>query len=260
MQRLVQVVGRILLIFCCHIIFGCAQQQEPKKNLNQAASLNVEMGKAYLETGQVSRAKKKLVHALELKPKLPEALTAMGYFYETVGDYSEAEKYYKQSIRYGNKSAFFYNNYASYLCRRGKFNQSEELFMQALQDKLYDKTAEIYANMGHCVLKAGQVNKAEQYLRFAIQHDPRDHEVLLEVAELCFARRNFVESKEFLEKFRVLAKPEPRSLWLGIRLAKYDGNYNSVSSQGLLLKNLFPQSAEYSSYVDMNLQVLGKNE
>ena len=55
-------------------------------NAGDAAKTNVELGLEYLSQGQVARAKSKLIHAAKLSPNLPEAHSALAYFYERAGD------------------------------------------------------------------------------------------------------------------------------------------------------------------------------
>lgn len=152
---------------------GCTAKQTKAE---QTALLNVELGLGYLEQNQRARAKTKLTHAIALAPKLPQTHSAMAYFRENVGDYQEADRLYKQAIKLSthNKGAV-YNNYGAFLCRQTQYIAADQAFLQALQDKAYARTAEVYENAGLCALKSSKtelVQKAQTYLRQAIQHDP----------------------------------------------------------------------------------------
>jgi type IV pilus assembly protein PilF len=100
----------------------------------------------------------------------------MAYFREKVGDYPEADRLYKQAIKLSlNNKGAVYNNYGAYLCRQAQYEAADEAFQKALQDKDYARTAEVYENAGLCALKASNIHlvqKAQTYLRQAIQHDP----------------------------------------------------------------------------------------
>lgn len=152
---------------------GCTAKQS---RAEQIALLNVELGLGYLEQDQRARAKTKLTHALALAPKLPQTHGAMAYFREKVGDYQEADRLYKQAINLSSHTkGAVYNNYGAYLCRQAQYTAADQAFQQALQDKAYARTAEVYENAGLCALKSSKtdlVQKAQSYLRQAIQHDP----------------------------------------------------------------------------------------
>jgi type IV pilus assembly protein PilF len=215
----------------------------------RAALLNVEMGKTYLEQAQNNRAKQKFVHALELKPKLPEAHSAIGYFYETVGDIEEAEKHHTQAISYGDGKARYYNNYGTFLCRRARYKEADRAFNNALKDKQYIKTAEVYENAGLCALQAQETQKAYVYLQTALQHDPSRSSASLELAAMELARDNTLAAAQYLKMHKgATAEPTPRGLWIGIQTYKKLRRHDELASAVMQLKSMFPESVEYKAY------------
>lgn len=227
-----------------------AQGQESTVDFHKAALLNVEMGEAYLAQGQVPRAKQKFIHALELKPKLPEAHTSIGYFYEKVGDLVEAEHHYKQAISYGNGKGRFYNNYGTFLCRQARFKEADKAFNNAIKDKQYIKTAEVYENAGLCCLKEKNLEKAQVYFQTAAMRDPSRSIASLELATIEFERQNYAVAKEYLENFKTISEPNPRSLLLGIKLNTILGDKHQLASETLKLRNMFPDSPQYKQYLE----------
>lgn len=223
----------------------------PKIDYKKAALLNVEMGEKYLAMGQVPRAKKKLIHALELMPNLPEAHSAMGYFYETVGDVDEAEKHHKSAIKYASGSAGkFNNNYGIFLCRQKRYKDADVAFNKAIKDKQYLKTAEAYENAGMCALLQADSAKAYEYLQRAIKSDPQRINASLELAKLEAERHNYLAAKEYLAKYQAQAETNPKALWLGIQINSKLGRLDDVASAAMLLKGKYPDSAEYKLYLE----------
>lgn len=219
----------------------------------RAALLNVEMGKTYLEQGQINRAKQKFVHALELKPKLPEAHSAIGYFYETVGDIEEAEKHHTQAISYGDGKARYYNNYGTFLCRRSRYKEADRAFNSALKDKQYIKTAEVYENAGLCALQAHENQKAYVYLQTALNHDPNRSLASLELAGMELARDNMLAAVQYLKMYKgSTSEPTARGLWIGIQTYKKLQRNDELASAVMQLKSMFPESAEYKAYKESN--------
>lgn len=223
-------------------------EQNAAPDYQRAASVNVELGLGYLAQGQVARAKTKLMHALKLAPKMPETHSAMAYFLEMVGEIKDAEREHKKAIALSGKGAM-YNNYGAFLCRQNRFKEANQAFHNAIQDKEYPRTAEVFENAGLCALKAADQDSALQYLALAVRRDPNRASALLELAALDLNQGKTKEASDLLTRYKAIAEPSARSLWLGILVAKALNDDNAVASQALLLKNLFADSPEYQSYL-----------
>jgi type IV pilus assembly protein PilF len=223
--------------------------QSTKPDYKKAALLNVEMGEKYLAMGQVARAKRKFMHALELMPRMPEAHSSVGFFYESVGDLEEAEQHHKQAIRYAEGSkGRFYNNYGTFLCRQKRFKEADVAFNKAIKDKLYIKTAEAYENAGQCALIQNDDAQAFKYFELAVKRDPQRSLASLELARIELQKGHYLLARDYLEKYRANADATAKSLWLAIQINKKLGNLNEVASAVMLLKGKFPNSVEYKQY------------
>ncbi len=118
-----------------------------------AAKTTVKLGLGYLEQDQKIMAKAKLNHALALDPRLPEAHSAMAYYFEKVGNLREAEYKHKKAIRLADKKGAFYNNYGAFLCNNARFIEAEETFLVALKDPLYEGIGQVKENIKACRLQ-----------------------------------------------------------------------------------------------------------
>jgi type IV pilus assembly protein PilF len=227
-------------------------QLAQKIDYKKAALLNVEMGEKYLAMGQVARAKRKFIHALELLPSLPEAHSSIGFFYESVGDIEEAEEHHKQAIKLASSSkGRFYNNYGIFLCHQKRFKEADVAFKKAIKDRLYIKTAEAYENAGQCALMQPDEEKARMYFELAVKRDPQRALASLELARMELARNNIAVAKKYLENYRSQVEPSPKSLLLGIQINKKLGHYNDVASAEMLLKGKYADSPEYKQYLEL---------
>lgn len=227
-----------------------ARDAQPTVDLRKAALLNVEMGEKYLAQGQIARAKQKFIHALELKPKMSEAHSSLGYFYETVGDTKLAEEHYKLAIKYAEgSSGRYHNNYGTYLCRQKRLKEADAAFNRAIKDKLYVKTSEAYENAGLCALQYDEA-KAYEYLQTAVRYDPQRSKASLELARIELARNNLLVAKDYVDRYRNNGEISSRSLWLSIQINNKLGNKNEVASAAIKLKGMFPKSAEYKAYLE----------
>jgi len=215
---------------------------------HQAALINVELGLSYLGQGQVARAKTKLVHAIELAPKAPETHAALGHFLEMIGEFKDSEREYKKAVSLGHNGSA-YNNYGTFLCRRARFEEADKAFNRAIEDKGYARTAEVYENAGLCALKWPSDEKAAEYFNIAITRDPQRTSALLALVELDIKNGNILHAGELLDRYKKIAAPSARSVWLSIQVAKKSNNNNTVAKEVLTLKNLFEDSPEYQAYL-----------
>jgi type IV pilus assembly protein PilF len=254
-----------LLFISCMLLIACSSGKqgdkyarnndhprglETRSDLKKAALLNIELGHGYLKQGHITRAKKKFIHAVNMAPELAEVHTAIGYFWETVGDIKEAEAAYRKAVSLGNGRGSFYNNYGTFLCREGRYKQAENIFLKSMKDKQYSNSAEVYENAGLCSLRAIEADKAEHYLSLAVRHDPRRIRSLLELSEIKFNKENYKGAQGYLQRFLDQTEPTARSLWLGIQIATKLDNKDAIASNVLLLKNRFEKSHEYQLYLE----------
>ena len=53
----------------------------------------------------------------------------------------------------------------------------------------------------------------------------------------------------YFKRYLRTTKPSARSIWLGIQIARIFDNRDDEASYSLILKNIFPASAEYRKYL-----------
>ena len=70
------------------------------------------------------------------------------------------------------------------------------------------------------------------------------------MTDIRLQQRNYVEAQGFYSRYNKSARQNARSLWLGVQLARIFDQQDEAASYALLLKNIFPASAEYKAYLD----------
>ena len=167
--------GIIFLLLSSMFLIGCQSTENiPIKPAarKESALLHVEMGIGYLEKNQIERAKQKLMHAKNLAPDLAEVHSALGYYFEHVGEASEAEKAYKLSLKQSQRKGQYMNNYASYLCRQKRFIEADKFFQLAVKDRNYLHVGKVYENAAVCAMEANEPLKAKSYFHKALKRNP----------------------------------------------------------------------------------------
>ncbi len=214
----------------------------------QVAGTNVQLGLAYLQSGDVQRAKQKLLLAEQQAPASIESQGAMGYFLESTGNLSQAEAYYRRAVILNPKSGAAQNNYGTFLCRRGNYKEADRHFLLALQDPSYLNTAQVYENAGLCAMQIPDANKAMGYFTQAITQDSKRVISWLELGRLSYQQKNYQQAQQYLNRYMQLTKdPTPNALWLGAVLARALGNGEEAGRYTLMLQTRFPSSAAYKA-------------
>jgi len=168
----------LFLLFLTLSSCSSVQMNKEKKNdrdikkIETAAVINAQLGLLYLDKHDISRAKQKLLLALEEAPKLPEIWYAMGYFLETTGSKQEARTHYLKALALAPKRGDVLNNYGTYLCRMGDYQGAIAQFTLAVKDPGYLEPAAAYENAGLCAMKIPDQTLAANYFRLAIAQDP----------------------------------------------------------------------------------------
>ncbi len=216
-------------------------------NLEKATRLNLELAVAYLDIGNVTRAKEKLNRALKLGPNMPDVYAAQAYYYEKIGEIEAAEENYVKAIKMDSKAGQYHNNYGAFLCRQARYEDAEKEFLTAVKDRAYPKAAETYENLGLCSLETKDKEKAKQYFQRAIKQDVSRYESLLELGMMSYEEKDVESAAQYFDRYRQGTEYTARALWLGIKIAEQKKNADQAASLRLLLKSKFPNSKEYQS-------------
>lgn len=211
---------------------------------NRTARINTQMGQGYMERGQNEIALEKLKKAIKADPDYAPAHTVLAVLYERLGENQLAEKHYAEAVRAAPRDGDTNNNYGAFLCRIGQTQKAEPYFSAALKDPFYATPAVAMANAGQCMLKAGDVDKAESYLRQSLGYDDDFPEALYGMARASFEKGSFLQARAFLQRFEAVAPMSPASLYLGYRVETQLGNARDAQRHADELLRQFPKSAE----------------
>lgn len=175
MRQMINSIKKIGVLFLFFGLVGCvtenASTENNEKNKAKTAEINVRLGMAYLEQHDYQRSKRKLLLAQQEAPKLPEVWYAMAYFLESTGNKQEAKAYYLKALNLAPKRGDVNNNYGTYLCRMGEYQDAIKRFIIASQDTDYLDPSSAYENAGLCALKIPDDKLAKHYFQLALEQD-----------------------------------------------------------------------------------------
>ncbi|MDI9818893.1 MULTISPECIES: type IV pilus biogenesis/stability protein PilW [unclassified Legionella] len=221
-----------------HAGMKSSQSIQSQKKQSNAATYNVQLGMAYLRQGDMPRAKRKLLTALDLAPDSADANATMAYYFEQTGDTKEAQIYYNRALSLAPKSGAQLNNYGTFLCRLGKYPEAEGYFLKAVDDIYYINTAGAYENAGLCAAAIPDYPKAKKYFLKALKQDPRRSQSLYELVTLELNQSHPKTALMYLQKYSMLSQDEPRLLALAVKAAHQAGKKKLVSDYKARLDKL----------------------
>lgn len=231
------------------LITACAGSQpreagEHAKSLNDAASINTQLGLAYLQQGNVELARDKLERALSQNPKDAGVHTAVALLYDRLGDDAKSETHFRTAMRLQPKDPTVQNYYGVFLCKQGRYSDGDKMLVKAASSPLYQTPEVAWSNAGVCSRSAGHLDVAEVYFRRATDFKPGFAEGWLQLAEVNFLRDKYAAARDCLMRHLALVNVSPTALWLGLRIERAAGNKNQAEAYGRRLKAEFPNAGE----------------
>ncbi len=214
------------------------------KSANRVAELHTQLGISYLRQGKLELAWDRLQRALEADPNHSTAHNAMGLVQERLNDPERAEEHYRRAVSLNPADSAAQNNYGGFLCRHERYEEGEQRFLQAAKNPLYAQPEIAYANAGICMKRAGQLEKADRYLRAALETDPKIPLALLSMSEVSYQLERYLPARAYLQRYLDVSPHSPQSLWLGVQIERKLGDKNSASSYAMMLRSNYPDSRE----------------
>ncbi len=209
---------------------------------------HLDLAEGYLETGDLNRAKRPLERAEQINPRSWETQSMRARIHALEGEADLAERHFRQAIRLGPNQPRVRNDFGVFLFDQGRYREAVEQLTRAVADPDNPHRAVAYENLGLANLQVEARSEARHAFNRAIMLRERMPVSLLELAELAFDDLDYAQAATYFDRYRALARQTPRSLWLGIRLARVFENDDAEASYALQLRNLYPSSAEYLRY------------
>jgi type IV pilus assembly protein PilF len=218
----------------------------------QEIERRVEAASQYIAKGDNEQAVRHLRRALELDPDDPSIHDMLAQVFWRTGEYELAYEHFQRAISVDPKFSRTRNNYAAFLFERGDIDGAIRQLEQVTADTLYEKRADAFSNLGRAYLRKGEIAKAEEAFSRATKMGLRQGGAMLELAEIHYGRSDYKAAQRYYAQFRATStRQTPRSLMLGIRIARASGDRDAEASYALQLKGLYPDSEEYREYQAM---------
>jgi type IV pilus assembly protein PilF len=228
--------GALLLLFA-----GCANTRPQHANRpHDAAAYNVQLGIAYMNQGDLARAKDKLDRAVGQDPNNAEVHSSRAMLFERMHDLDKADAEFRTALRLAPHDPQVINNYAVYLCQNGRTDEGVKRFLEAAHNALYQTPWAAFTNAGVCLRAAKRDDEARVEFNSALQVRPNFGEAAFQLAELEFQHGELAPSRAHIDGFLGSFEATPDLLLLGVRVARAQGDRMAAQRYARRLQLDFP--------------------
>lgn len=240
-------VATVLLL--AGLLQACVTVGPTQSQNEKASAVNVQLGIGYLQQNKLELASEKLTKALRQNPDSASAHNAYAILQERLLQLDKAEYHYRRAAELDPKDSQANNNYGAFLCRNGRELEAEKYFKRAVKNPLYKTPEYAYTNAAICLVKAGELENARQYLRLALAAKSDFGPALLAMGDLLFESGDHETAKLYLDRYHLVAKPTANSLWLTIRNALEINPEADIDEFAVRLEQEFPNSNENKAWL-----------
>ncbi len=230
---------------------GCATKNAfgHLSSAEKAARFNAELGTSYLAAGELEPAQTKLQRALAHDPNNALANNSYGKLLAELDDPQGADRSFLRSIRLDPARAEYRNNYAIFLCGRGRTAEAISQFVTASENKFYQTPEFALDNAAVCAMEANQLTVAEKHLRSAIGTNPSFAPSMLHMAELKLKTGDAELADAYYSRYLTLARHTPTSLAVGINVKSSLGDQSAADELAELLLSNYPRSTQAKTFL-----------
>jgi type IV pilus assembly protein PilF len=233
------------------VLDGCVMTRSPHlandHAQQDAAADNVQLAMAYMQAGNLPRAKEKIDKALQENPSNANAHSVLAMFYERVNDQKRAESEFREALRLAPGDPGPLNFYGVYLCGQHRVDEGVTKLLQVATNPLFRNPEAAYTNVGVCLRTAHRDEEAESAFHRALTVRPDFAEATYQLADLELAHGRALEARTRIERYLGQYNPTPDLLLLGVRAARTLGDARSVAQYTKTLRTDFPDSEQARS-------------
>jgi len=240
---------RWIAILAAGTLVGCVSSDGSKAlkredPTDSAAKTNIQLGIAYLQQGNYTVAREKLERSLKQNPKDPDVHTSLGLLYDRTGEPKLADKHYQEALKLAPNNPDISNNYAIYLCKRGRVDEGVERFSAVAANRYYRTPEVALTNAGVCLRNAKRFDEAQARFIGAIKARPDYSEATVQLATLHVERGQLPEARKVVDTYLGAFRPKPDVLYTAVTVARASKDKMSEEKFSRTLRLEFPDSAQ----------------
>ena len=216
------------------------------KARQSALSLVVKASGA-LQAGDVDAAEKHARDALRIDENSVDAHTVLAAIAERRGRTQEAGGWFKKAAELSGGRGQEVANYGAWLCANGRAAESLQYFDYAAASQSAQDKADALANAGACAASAGLDERADGYLRKALELDAESALALETLARVSLRRGRLMEARAFSERRLALQPINPGILRVAADVESGLGDARAAAEYRNRLQREFPSQQPQTS-------------
>jgi type IV pilus assembly protein PilF len=234
------------------LLGACASAPDHLSKSQDAAAANTQLGNAYLNQGDLGRAKEKLDKAVSQDPNNAEVHSVRAMLFERMGDTASADSEFRTALRLAPHDPNVVNNYAVYLCQHGRTDEGVRRFAEASHNALYRTPEAAYTNAGVCLRAAKRDEEARGNFARALQIMPSFAEAAFQLTNLEFQHGELATARTQLDAFMGSYSATPDLLLLGVRVARAQGDKIAAQRYARRLQLDFPGTDQTRALAELD--------
>lgn len=251
-------VTGVALVAACLVLSGCATHPADDSGLKAVsapttgdessdrlrARIHTELAANYFDIGNVAVALEEVKEALRADQNFGPAHNVAALVYTQLKEDRLAEASFQRALSINPADPDAHHNYGNFLCERKQEREAIKHFLAAVRNPLYATPDRSWVNAGLCARRSGDAKSAEGFFQQVLRLRPGQPQALYQLADMSYARGDYGEAKDYLNRLMQAAASTAEALWLGVRVERRLGDRNSEASYALQLRNKFPNSRE----------------
>lgn len=245
-------IQRFISLLVCFMLCACVSKQSYSTQGRTSIDVNFDREKAararlnlalsYLKQNNYQQAKLNLDKALSFAPHLAEVHYSRAYYFQKLGNLTQANEYYRTAFELAPNNPDVQHNYGSFLCARGQFEKAKQLITAAIKSPNYARANRSYVNLAYCSIELGHFSLALNYFELANKHQPGSGDIILMIAGLHYGFANYSKALTWYQKYEEKTVLSAKGILLGVLIYRELELQESELQMKLLA--LFPDSLE----------------
>jgi type IV pilus assembly protein PilF len=223
---------------------GVSSAAPTEADARKRAAIRLQLAATYYQKGQFSVAVEEVQRAIQLDPTYADAYALLGLINMDLGKQVDAETNFQRALQLDGENPEILNNYGWFLCQTGRERQSVEYFRRAAEAKTYGTPAMSLQNAGICLLRVRDTKSAEQYLKRSFELDAANPVTKYQLARLYLTTKQLERARFYYGLLPRGQEANAEVIWLGLRIARADGDIRTEQQLATDLRRRFPESRE----------------
>lgn len=218
-----------LALFCAGMALAKKDTPGGNRQMSSAGRTNMGLALSYLRNDDLKSALEYANRANRTDSSASEVHVMLGMIYSRINDQPKALQEYQRAIGLAPTDGNTLNAYGAYACGQGQFDLADQQFNKSLADPFYRQPEQSLFNAGKCAKMAGQLPRAEGYLRRVLDKEPNHADALYALAEVELAQGAPLDARAFIQRLDALGTTSARTLELAARIEDAAGDARAAA-------------------------------